>query len=90
MKRASHRQTNKYWLRNDLRHLYRDILKPQYKRYDEKLSSDPRDIDKELSKEEDLDKSIINKIWMAAENKDNITADEGGTTDSNVNLIKRQ
>ena len=76
-------------MRNDLRHLYRDILKPQYKRYDENLCSDPRDIDKELSKEEDLEKSVINKLWMAAENKDNIKEDLRSTEDSNINLIKR-
>ena len=41
---------NKYWLKNDLRHLYRDdLLKPQYRRLDNALQSDYRDIKAELS-----------------------------------------
>ena len=57
----------KYWLENDLRHLYRDLIKPQYRRYSDELQTDWRDINAELAKEEDLTKSIIHDLELQAE-----------------------
>ena len=37
-----------YWLNNDLRHLYKEIVKPYYKRIDDKLCADYRDLKDEL------------------------------------------
>lgn len=80
---------NNYWLKNDLRYLYRDILKPQYKRYDDNLCTDPRNLDEELEKGEDLDKSVIHKLWLAAENKTIRGNPADRSKESNLNLIKR-
>lgn len=37
-----------YWLQNDLRHLYKEILKPYYKRQDDRLCIDKRELKEEL------------------------------------------
>ncbi len=39
---------DKYWLKNDLRHLYKEILKPYHKRIDDTKCSDYRDLKEEL------------------------------------------
>ena len=59
----------KYWLENDLRHLYKELIKPQYCRYADELQTDWRDIDKELAKGQDLSKSIVHKMEQASEGK---------------------
>ena len=38
-----------YWLENDLRHLYKDVLKPHYRRIDDDLCADYRDLKDELA-----------------------------------------
>lgn len=53
-----------YWLENDLRHLYKEILKPYYKRMDDKQYIDKRDFKTELwsSNRVDESKSTVHKL----------------------------
>jgi len=52
-----------YWLENDLRHLYKEILKPYYKRIDDTLQSDYRDFKSELyNNKVDETKSMVVKL----------------------------
>jgi hypothetical protein len=59
-----------YWLSNDLRHLYKEILKPYYKRVDDSLQSDYRDFKSELySNKVDEKKSMVAKLRGNVEQK---------------------
>ena len=59
---------NKYWLNNDLRFLYKEILKPYHKRIDDNHCIDYRDIKQELeSNTVNQDKSMIAKLKNVVE-----------------------
>ena len=59
-----------YWLRNDLRHLYKEILKPYYRRVDDTLCPDARDLKSELySNKVDESKSTVVKLRSNVERK---------------------
>jgi len=59
-----------YWLENDLRHLYKEILKPYYKRIDDSLQSDYRDFKTELyNNKVDERKSMVVKLRSNVEQK---------------------
>lgn len=52
-----------YWLENDLRYLYKEILKPYYKRLDDREQADYRDFKTELyNNKVDDEKSMIVKL----------------------------
>ena len=95
----------KYWLENDLRHLYKELIKPQHRRYRDDFQSDYRDIDVELAKKQDLSKSIVYQMEQASSGKlqknqidsQNFSTRQSDTTEhslsstsSNLNLIRRQ
>jgi len=59
-----------YWLNNDLRHLYKEILKPYYKRLDDELCVDYRDLREELyGNVVDKEKSMVIKMRKQVESK---------------------
>ncbi len=59
-----------YWLENDLRHLYREILKPYYRRLDDQQCADYRDLRDELRNNRvDEGKSMIVKLRNQVEKK---------------------
>ena len=61
----------KYWLENDLRHLYREILKPYYKRIDDTQCSDCRDLKSEIETNVvDDRKSSVARLRMQVNKKD--------------------
>lgn len=89
---------DKYWLKNDLRHLYKEILKPYYKRIDDNQCIDYRDLKSELENNKEApDKSMAHRLRESIEQKDRPFAypskqpalpakDER----LNLNLIKRE
>ena len=79
----------KYWLQNDLRHLYKEVIKPQHRRYADELQTDWRDIDVELAKRQDLSKSIIHTLSLQADGEDIPNSKFTSKRASNLNLIKR-
>lgn len=57
-----------YWLENDLRLLYKEILKPYYKRIDDNHCSDYRDLKDELENNKvDENRSMILKLRHSVE-----------------------
>lgn len=59
-----------YWLQNDLRHLYKEILKPYYRRVDDALCPDARDFKTELyTNRVDPAKSTVVKLRQNVERK---------------------
>ena len=59
-----------YWLENDLRHLYKEILKPYYRRLDDSLCEDHRDFKAELEANRvDPLKSMAVKMRQSVEQK---------------------
>ena len=55
---------DKYWIKNDLKLLYKEILKPYYKRVDDNLCIDYRDLRDELrDNKENEEKSLIKKLY---------------------------
>ena len=57
-----------YWLNNDLRHLYKEILKPYYRRIDDTLCEDFRDLKDELANNKvDPEKSMAIKMRQTVE-----------------------
>ena len=90
---------NRYWLQNDLRHLYKELVKPQHRRYRDDLQSDYRSLDAELAKRQDLSKSIVYRMEQASEGhiiaekrqKQGLSVSDRGEApaESNLNLINR-
>ena len=83
-----------YWLNNDLRHLYKEILKPYYKRLDDQQCVDYRDLRDELyGNVVDQEKSMVIKMRKQVENKvlanKYHTEEKESGSSSNLNLIKR-
>jgi len=59
-----------YWLENDLRHLYKEILKPYYRRVDDTLCDDYRDLRDELARNKvNPEKSMAIKMRQSVEQK---------------------
>jgi hypothetical protein len=59
-----------YWLENDLRHLYKEILKPYYRRLDDKICADHRELKAELEGNRiDPKKSMVVKLRANVEQK---------------------
>jgi hypothetical protein len=81
-----------------LRHLYREILKPYYRRLDDQQCADYRDLKEELANNKvDEEKSMVVKLRNQVEQKvmaakfhtGEVTTGGPSEKDSNLNLIKR-
>eukprot|EP00347_Sterkiella_histriomuscorum_P005864 403354986 len=60
----------KYWLNNDLRYLYKEILKPHYKRIDDEQCVDYRDLKSEIEGNVvDESKSIVSRLQKQVDQK---------------------
>ena len=87
----------KYWLQNDLRFLYREILKPSAKRIEDNQCIDYRDIKDELyANKVNEEKSMVSRLRNMIESKieaGKSTPMKSDETDSennsNLNMIKR-
>ncbi|CDW71608.1 UNKNOWN [Stylonychia lemnae] len=61
-----------YWLQNDLRYLYKDILKPYHKRIDDNQCIDYRDLKDEFENNKvDEEKSLVLRLQKTVESKMN-------------------